>query len=86
MPGGAPAAFGAAGSLIEGVALPISLSGLYVIAVRFAGEIGTGNVTSFSYAYLIASALVALTSSPLSLVSSVPLTRRGVGTTAPPST
>jgi hypothetical protein len=36
-------------------------------------------VTSFSYAYLIAAALVALASSPLSLVSSVPLTRRGVG-------
>jgi O-antigen/teichoic acid export membrane protein len=70
--------FGRLWDLIEGVALPISLSVLYVIAVRFAGEIGTGNVTSFSYAYLIASALVALTSSPLSLVSSVPLTRRGV--------
>ena len=71
--------FGRLWDLIEGVALPISLLVLYVIAVRFAGEIGTGNVTSFSYAYLIASALVALTSSPLSLVSSVPLTRRGVG-------
>ena len=64
---------------MEGVALPLALQGLYVIAVRFAGDIGTGNVTSFSYAYLIASALVALTSSPLSLVSGVPLTRRGVG-------
>ena len=67
-----------AGELDQGVALPLALQGLYVIAVRFAGEIGTGNVTSFSYAYLIASALVALASSPLSLVSSVPLTRRGI--------
>lgn len=64
--------------LVQGVSLPLALQGLYVIAVRFASEIGVGSVTSFSYAYLIASALVALTSSPLSLVSSVPLTRRGL--------
>ena len=52
--------FGRLRELMEGVALPLALQGLYVIAVRFAGDIGTGNVTSFSYAYLIASALVAL--------------------------
>jgi peptidoglycan biosynthesis protein MviN/MurJ (putative lipid II flippase) len=69
---------GRLGELMQGVALPLALQGLYVIAVRFAADFGVGSVTSFSYAYLIAAALVALASSPLSLVSSVPLTRRGV--------
>jgi hypothetical protein len=69
---------GRLGELMQGVALPLALQGLYVIAIRFASELGVGSVTSFSYAYLIAAALVALAASPLSLVSSVPLTRRGV--------
>jgi hypothetical protein len=67
------------GELMQGVALPLALQGLYVVANRFAGGAKVGSVTSFGYAYLIAAALVALASSPLSLVSSVPLTRRGVG-------
>ena len=67
------------GELMQGVALPLALQGLYVIANRFAGGAKVGSVTSFGYAYLIAAALVALASSPLSLVSAVPLTRRGVG-------
>jgi len=70
---------GRLGELGAGVALPLVLQGLYVVCVRFAGEQGTGAVTSLGYAYLIAAALVAVTASSLSLVSSVPLARRGLG-------
>ncbi|MGH3105411.1 MAG: hypothetical protein ACRDN6_15070 [Gaiellaceae bacterium] len=63
----------------RGVTLPLGLQALYVVCVRFAAELGVGAVTSFSYAYLIGSALVAVTASSLSLVSSVPLTRIGLG-------
>jgi hypothetical protein len=63
--------------LAQGASLPLALQGLYIIAVRFAADLGVGSVTSFSYAYLIGSALVGLAASPLSLVSSVPLTRLG---------
>jgi O-antigen/teichoic acid export membrane protein len=62
-----------------GAALPIALQALYVVCLPFAGRLGTGAVTSFVYAYLGASALVAVTASSLGLVSSVPLTRAGLG-------
>ena len=62
----------------RGVSLPLALQALYVIGLRFAAEEGVGSVTSFSYAYLIASALVAVTASSLALVSSVPLVRLGL--------
>jgi hypothetical protein len=64
--------------LARGTALPLSLQGLYVIAVRFAGGEGVGSVTTFSYAYFVASFMVAVTASSLSLISSVPLTRAGL--------
>ncbi len=64
--------------LVRGVALPLALQGLYVVALRFAGDEGVGAVTTFSYAYFIASFLVAVTASSLSLISSVPLTRAGL--------
>ncbi len=64
--------------LVQGVSLPIALQGLYAIAVWFASQLGVGHVTTFSYAYLIGATIVALASSPFSLVSSVPLARRGV--------
>jgi hypothetical protein len=64
--------------LVRGTALPLALQGLYVIGVRFATEGGVGSVTTFAYAYFIASFLVAVTASSLSLVSSVPLTRAGL--------
>ena len=63
----------------RGVALPLVLQGLYLVCLRFAAEVGVGAVTSFSYAYLIGSALVAVTASSLALVSSVPLARLGIG-------
>jgi hypothetical protein len=63
----------------QGASIPLALQGFYVIAVRFAGGLGVGRVTSFSYAYLIGSAFVGLAASPLSLVSTVPLTRLAAG-------
>jgi hypothetical protein len=64
--------------LWRGVALALVLQALYVVCLRFATGLGVGAVTSFSYAYLIGAALVAVTASSLSLVSSVPLTRLGI--------
>src|SRR5436190_9356174 len=61
--------------LADGVALPFALQGLYVIGLRFASGLGEGRPTTFSYAYLIAALLVAVTASSLALVSSVPLAR-----------
>ena len=62
-------------ALAEGVALPFALQGLYLIAYRFASGLGSGRPTTFSYAYLIASLLVAVTATSIALVSSVPLAR-----------
>ena len=62
-------------SLVEGVALPFALQGLYLVAYRFASGLGAGRPTTFSYAYLIASLLVAVTATSVALVSSVPLAR-----------
>jgi hypothetical protein len=62
-------------ALAEGVALPFALQGLYVVGTRFAQGLGNGPATIFSYAYLIAALLVAVTATSLALVSSVPLTR-----------
>jgi O-antigen/teichoic acid export membrane protein len=61
--------------LVEGVSLPFALQGLYIIGYRFASGLGTGRPTTFSYAYLIASLLVAVTATSIALVSSVPLSR-----------
>src|SRR6185436_21041075 len=64
--------------LVEAAAVPLALQGLYVIALRGASGLGEGNQTSLTYAYLFASTLVAATASSLSLISSAPLTRRGI--------
>lgn len=63
---------------LQGAAVPLALQGLYLIGVRLAADQGVGQVTTFGYAYLVAAFLVAATAASLSLVSSVPLTRRGV--------
>jgi hypothetical protein len=63
--------------LVEGVALPFTLQGLYVIAYRFASGTGTGKATTFSYAYLIAATLVAVTATSIALVATVPFAREG---------
>jgi peptidoglycan biosynthesis protein MviN/MurJ (putative lipid II flippase) len=69
---------GRALELLRGTALPLGLQALYVVAVRFAGELGVGAQTTLSYAYFIAAFLVAVTASSLALVSSAPLARAGL--------
>src|SRR5207237_444520 len=49
-----------------------------LLALRFSAYLGVGRVTSFSYAYLAASTLVGATAFSLGLISSAPLTRRGI--------
>lgn len=65
-------------ALARGAALPVVLQALYLVCLRFAAGLGVGEVSDLSYAYLTGSALVAVTASSLSLVSSVPLTRAGL--------
>src|SRR5262249_14877786 len=62
----------------QAAAPPIALPGLYIVAPRSASGLGEGNQTSLTYAYLFAATLVAATASSLSLISSAPLTRRGL--------
>ena len=63
------------GELARAAALPVALQAFFVVCVRFASSLGTGAVTSFTYAYLVAAALVSVTASSLGMVSSVPLAR-----------
>ena len=64
--------------LLEGAAVPVALQGCYLLGLRFAAHVGVGRVTSFSYAYLAASTLVGATAFSLGVISSAPLTRRGI--------
>jgi hypothetical protein len=64
--------------LVQGAAVPVALQGCYLLALRFAAHLGVGRVSSFSYAYLAASTLVGATAFSLGLISSAPLTRRGI--------
>ncbi len=66
------------GRLARATAVPLSLQGLYLIALRLAADLEVGKVTSLSYGYLIATVLVATTAASLGVVSSAPLTRRGL--------
>jgi O-antigen/teichoic acid export membrane protein len=61
--------------LARAAALPVALQAFFVVCLRFAAELGTGAVTSFTYAYLVASGLVSVTAASLGMVSSVPLSR-----------
>jgi O-antigen/teichoic acid export membrane protein len=61
--------------IVLAAALPVVLQALFVVCLRFAGDLGTGAVTSFTYAFFLAAGLVAVTASSLGMVSSVPLTR-----------
>ena len=67
------------GVFAAAAALPIALQLLYVVCLPFAGRLGAGAVTSFGYAYLAAATLVSVTAFSIGLVSSVPLTRIGLG-------
>ena len=76
-----PAGASAATRLVElgrGVALPLALQAIYLVSIPFSAREGVGAVTSFSYAYLVASAVVTVTASSLGLVTAVPLTRAGL--------
>src|SRR5207247_5252645 len=66
------------GRLASGAAVPIALQAMFVVALRFAGGLGPGKATSLNYAYLIAAVLVVATASSVALISSAPLTRRGI--------
>jgi hypothetical protein len=65
--------------IARGVSLPLAIQALYVVCLPLARREGTGEVTSFTYAYLIGAALIAVTASSLGLVTSVPLARAGLG-------
>ena len=64
--------------LLQGAAVPVALQGCYLLALRFSAQLGVGEVTTFSYAYIAASTLVAATAFSLGVISSAPLTRRGL--------
>jgi peptidoglycan biosynthesis protein MviN/MurJ (putative lipid II flippase) len=64
--------------LVEGSAVPIAIQGLFVVSQHFAGNLGVGKETIFTYGYLIASVFAAVTAGSVALVSSAPLTRRGL--------
>src|ERR687884_2035621 len=66
------------GRLATGAAVPIALQAMFVVGLRFAGGLGPGKATSLNYAYLIAAVLVVATASSVALISSAPLTRRGI--------
>lgn len=65
------------GRLVQGAAVPVAIQGCYLLGLRFSAHLGVGRVTSFSYAYLVASTLVGATAYSLGVISSAPLTRRG---------
>jgi O-antigen/teichoic acid export membrane protein len=61
-----------------GAALPFALQATYLVCLPIATREGVGAVTSFNYAYLLASAVVGISASSLGLVTAVPLTRLGL--------
>jgi O-antigen/teichoic acid export membrane protein len=67
---------------LEGAAVPLALQGAYLVELRFSAARGVGSVTSFTYAFLAASTLVGATGFALGVVSSAPLTRRGIDAAA----
>ncbi len=79
LPGrGALALGGHLWALARGVSFPVALQALYAIASVRALHLGSGEATTFTYAYIFAAFLVAVTASSLSVISSAPLTRRGL--------
>ena len=64
--------------LARGAAVPIAVQGMFVVSLRLAASLGVGAQSSLSYGYVFAATLVAATASALSLISSAPLTRRGI--------
>jgi peptidoglycan biosynthesis protein MviN/MurJ (putative lipid II flippase) len=66
------------GELVAATVLPLTLQLVYVICLPLAAQNGVGAVTSLGYAYLIGAAVVTVTASSLSLVTTVPLARVGI--------
>src|SRR5581483_9700152 len=64
--------------LLLGAALPVVLQAFSLVALRLLANLGVGRVTSFSYAYLLATTILGATAFSLSIISTAPLTRRGV--------
>jgi hypothetical protein len=62
----------------RGSALPLALQAAYLVALAVAAREGVGGQTSFGYAYLAGSAVVAATAASFGLATSVPLTRAGL--------
>ncbi len=69
------------GAFAVGAAVPLAQQLLYLVCLPFAARLGTGAATSFVYAYLAATSVVAVTAGSLGLVTSVPLSRAGVSPT-----
>jgi O-antigen/teichoic acid export membrane protein len=63
------------GAFAVGAALPIALQLVYVVSLPFAAHVGTGETTTFVYAYLAAASLVNVAAGSLGLVTAVPLAR-----------
>jgi O-antigen/teichoic acid export membrane protein len=68
--------------VLEGVAVPLALQAAYLVELRLSAGTGVGSVTSVTYAFLAATTLVGATGFALGVVSSAPLTRRGVDVAA----
>jgi hypothetical protein len=64
--------------LLQGSAIPLALQAFYLVALRLAAQLGVGRVTSLSYAYLLVGTLAYAPAYSISIVSSAPLTRRGL--------
>lgn len=62
----------------SGIALPLALQAVYLVCLPFAAREGDGALTTFGFAYLISSAVVAVTASSIGLVTAVPLARAGI--------
>lgn len=62
----------------RGSALPLALQAAYLVALALAAREGVGAQTTFGYAYLAGSAVVAATAASFGLATSVPLTRSGL--------
>jgi hypothetical protein len=76
-----PAAISFRGRVAElgnGVVVALALQAVYLVCVPLAGREGEGALTTFGYAYMIMSSVVAVSASSLGLVTSVPLTRTGL--------
>lgn len=80
VPGPALGPGGRLALLGRGVALPFALQAVYLVCLALAGREGIGAATTLGYAFLIGSAIVAVTAGSLGLVTAVPMTVSGMDT------